>query len=191
MVFSRTCEDCGGAGHISAQPCRPCAGAGVQPRSEVVTLPVPAGVQSGDRLAVPGRGHAGARGGPAGDLYVTIDVEPHPHFRREGPDLHLTLPLAVHEAAFGARIDVPTLEGQVRLRIPPGTSSGRKLRVRGAGVPAPAGAPADLAGDLIVDVQIVLPPIRDERSKDLLREFGALNAGDVRAHLFEPRRPQE
>jgi len=189
MVFASACEACEGTGRLVVQPCRTCRGAGVQLRSEVVTLGVPPGVESGSRIAVPGRGHAGARGGPCGDLYVTLDVASHPHFRRHGRDLYLTLPLAVHEAALGARVDVPTLHDSARLRIPPGTASGRRFRVRGAGVPAAAGSPASEAGDLVVDVQIVLPPVRDERSRELLREFGRLNAMDVRAHLYGPAEP--
>jgi molecular chaperone DnaJ len=185
MVFTRTCEPCEGRGRLTVQACRSCGGIGLQSRSEVVTVTVPAGAEPGDRIAVPGRGHAGARSGPAGDLYVTLDVEPHAHFARRGRDLLLTLPLAVHEAALGARVDVPTLDGPVRLRIPPGTPSGRRFAIRGQGVPAAAGAPPESAGDLIVDVQIVLPPVRDERSKALLREFGELNGQHVRDDLFE------
>jgi molecular chaperone DnaJ len=185
MVFTGTCDACQGSGRVTSQPCRMCGGAGVQPRSEVVTLGVPAGIDSGDRIAVPGRGHAGARGGPAGDLYVTVDVAPHAFFTRMGRDLRLTLPLAVHEAALGARVEVPTLVEPVRLKIPAGTPSGRTLRIRGQGVPSPAGAQPEAAGDLLVDIQIVLPPVRDERSKQLLREFGELNSENVRAFLFE------
>lgn len=185
MVFAGTCDGCDGTGRLSTQPCRPCAGVGLQPRSEVVTVTVPAGVAPGDRIAVPGRGHAGARGGPAGDLYVTVDVAPHPFFRREGRDVSLTLPIAVHEAALGARVEVPTLGEPVRLKIPAGTSSGRTLRIRGGGVPAPAGAAPEAAGDLLIEMQIVLPPVRDERSKQLLREFGELNRENVREFLFK------
>jgi molecular chaperone DnaJ len=114
---------------------------------------------------------------------VTIEVADHPFFRREGRDLHLTLPVGVHEAALGARVEVPTLDGPVRLRIPPGTPSGQRLRLRGHGVPSASGAGGD-AGDLIVDLQIVLPPVTDARSRELLKEFGRLNSVDVRAHLF-------
>ena len=185
MVFARTCDRCEGTGRLTAEACRPCGGVGLQPRSEVATVVVPSGVEAGDRIAVPGRGHAGSRGGPAGDLYVTLEVEPHRFFTRGGRDLHLTLPLAVHEAALGARVDVPTLGEPVRLRIPPGASSGRILRIPGQGVPAPAGAPPEAAGDLLIEIQIVLPPVRDERSKQLLREFGELNGGNVRDFLFE------
>lgn len=184
LVFTRACDGCGGLGRLDVQACRTCLGAGVQARNEVVTLELRPGTEDGDRLAVPGRGNAGARGGPAGDLYVTISVTPHPHFRREGRDLHLVLPVAVHEAALGARVDVPTLGAVVRLRIPPGTPSGRKLRIRGQGIPAGHALDAAEAGDLIVEVQIVLPPVRDERSRELLREFGRLNDSDVRGHLF-------
>jgi molecular chaperone DnaJ len=112
---------------------------------------------------------------------VTIDVGPHPFLRRDGRDLHVRLPVAVHEAALGARVDVPTLDGSVRLRIPPGTHSGQRLRVAGHGV----GAGGDSAGDLIVEVQIVLPRELDETSRSLLQEFGRRNGDDVRRTLFE------
>lgn len=186
MVFMKPCDRCGGDGRLVAQSCRSCAGAGLQTRSEVVTLVVPPGLESGARVAVPGRGHAGARGGPAGDLYVRVEVLAHEFLRRAGRDLHLTLPVAVHEAALGARVSVPTLDGPVPLRIPPGTPSGRRLCLRGRGVPATDGL-AHGAGDLVAVVEIVLPPIRDERSRALLREFGTLNHEDVRAHLFQRR----
>lgn len=183
MVFTTPCETCGGTGRLMTQACRACGAVGLQSRSEVVTLTVPPGIERGARVAVPGRGHAGARGGPSGDLYVTVDVGEHPFFRRIGRDLYLTLPLAVHEAALGAKVDVPTLDGPVRLRVPPGTSSGRCLRLEGRGVPAMNGDGAP--GDLIVETQIVLPPIRDERSRELLKEFGRLNDADVRREMFE------
>lgn len=184
MVFTKPCEPCGSTGRLTAQVCRGCAGSGLQGRSEVVTLVIPPGIDNGARMAVPGRGHAGARGGPLGDLYVTVEVAPHPVFTRDGRDLRMVLPVAVHEAALGAKVQVPTLTGPVTVKIPPGTGSGTKVRVRGQGIPSAHSDDPALAGDLIADVQIVLPPVRDERSKALLREFGALNPGDVRAHLF-------
>ncbi len=183
MVFTKGCELCGGAGQIMSQSCRICGGSGVHARNEVVTIALPPGIDSGARVAVPGRGHAGARGGPAGDLYVTIDVAPHPFWRREGRDVAMVLPVAVHEAALGARVNVPTLDGPVVLKIPAGSASGQRLRLRGRGVPGdPSGA--TLPGDLVVELQIVLPPVRDERSRELLKEFGRLNDFDVRRHLF-------
>ena len=120
-----------------------------------------------------------------GDLYVSIEVAPHPVFRREGRDLTMVLPVAIHEAALGAKVEVPTLNGPMTVRIPPGTGSGKKLRVRGQGIPVAHAEDASAAGDLLLDVQIVLPPVRDERSKALLKEFSALNPVDVRAHLFD------
>jgi molecular chaperone DnaJ len=181
LVFTKACGLCGGQGRIESETCRTCSGVGTTSRTEVITIGVPAGVDAGTRVAVPGHGHAGARGGPSGDLYVTIDVGPHPFLRRDGRDLHVRLPVAVHEAALGARVDVPTLDGSVRLRIPPGTHSGQRLRVAGQGV----GAGGDAAGDLIVEVQIVLPRELDETSRSLLQEFGRRNGDDVRRTLFE------
>ena len=181
MVFTSHCDRCDGRGQIAVQGCRICGGTGLQARSEVVTVVVPPGLEHGARVAVPGRGHAGARGGPPGDLYVTVEVASHRLFQRAGRDLLMTLPVAVHEAALGARVEVPTLDGPATLRIPPGVASGTRLKLRGRGVPpaTPDGEP----GDLLVEVQIVLPPVRDERSKELLREFARLNAIDVRAHM--------
>ena len=179
MVFTGACETCNGEGHLTAQACRTCGAAGVAPRHEVVTVGIPSGIESGARIAMPGHGHAGARGGPAGDLYITVEVAPHPHFWRQGRDLHVTLPVAVHEAALGAKVEVPTLGDRVKVKIPPGTASGARLRVPARGLPG------DPAGDLVVDVQIVLPPVKDERSRELLREFAQLNDVDVRKHLFE------
>ena len=184
MVFNKPCDACEGTGRVSVLPCRACGGAGVQPRSEVVTVGVPPGIESGSRIAVPGRGHAGARRGPAGDLYISVDVAPHAFFRRAGRDLYLTVPIAVHEAAFGTKVEVPTLGDPVRLRIPPGTSSGQQFRLRGYGV-QPANGDGREPGDLVVDVQIALPPVTDERSRELLKEFGRLNDVNVRQHLFE------
>ena len=144
-------------------------------------MPVPAGVTGGTRLRVPGAGNAGARGGPTGDLYVTVSVDPHPLFRREGDDLHLVLPVAVHEAALGARMEVPAVGAPARVRIPPGTQSGQRFRLRDRGAPSPrTGAP----GDLIVEVRIVLPRVLDERSKELMRQLAENSTEDVRAGLW-------
>ena len=185
LVFTKACEICAGQGRIDSESCRTCAGVGTAPRTEVITLSIPAGIDAGSRIAVPSHGHAGARGGPAGDLYVTVDVAPHSFLRRQGRDLHVTLPVAVHEAALGARVDVPTLEGTVRLRIPPGTASGQRLRISGQGVGYGPSRAEDSAGDLVVEVQIVLPRELDETSRSLLQEFGRRNSDDVRRALFE------
>jgi molecular chaperone DnaJ len=182
MLFAKACEACEGSGQITRQICRLCGGAGVAPRSEVVTVVVPPGIEDGACVVVPGRGHTDSVGAAPGDLYVSVGIMPHPFFRREGRDICLTLPVAVHEAALGARVEVPTLDGPVKLRIPPGTPSGQRLRLRDHGVPSAHGGEA---GDLLIDVQVVLPPVRDERSRELLREFGRLNDTNVRQHLFE------
>jgi molecular chaperone DnaJ len=183
MVFTKTCEACGGNGQSVRESCLMCHGSGVTPRTEVVTITVPPGLESGSRLTVPGHGDAGALGGTAGDLYVTVEIDSHRFFTRRGSDLHLTLPLAIHEAAFGAVITVAGLDGPVRVRVPPGVRSGSTIVVRGrGGVKHGSGE----RGDIVVTVQLALPARLDERSQDLLREFGRINDNDdVRRGLFD------
>jgi molecular chaperone DnaJ len=177
MVFSRACGVCGGTGQQTPRPCGLCAGSGQETCSERVTARIPPGVADGDRLRIPSKGNAGLNGGAPGDLYITVRVAPHLVFRREGDDLHMVVPIAVHEAALGAKIDIRTLDGQARLRVPPGTQSGQRFRLREHGAPSTR---TGQRGDLIVEARIVLPKLLDERSKELLREFGRLNGEDVR-----------
>jgi molecular chaperone DnaJ len=177
MVFSRTCAPCGGTGRQRRSRCPACDGRQFEVRTESLAINIPPGLADGARIRVAGKGHAGPNGGPPGDLYITVRVEPHPLFRREGDDLHVTLPIAVHEAALGARVEVPSLDGPVRLRVPPGTQSGQRFRLRDRGVPSPRDV---RRGDLVVEVRLVLPKVLDERSKELLREFGRINGEDVR-----------
>ncbi len=184
MVFSKTCEACGGDGHSVRDVCRGCHGAGVTPRTEVVTLSVPPGLETGSRVAVPGRGHAGAQGGPAGDLYVTIEVGDHRYLTRHGADLHLTVPVAIHEAAFGADVGLVGLDGPLMLRVPAGAVSGSRVTLPGCGGVKPGGRDR---GDLVVTLQIVLPAQLDERSMELLREFARLNHENVRRDLYDAR----
>lgn len=181
MVFSRRCAACGGTGRRTHRPCGVCRAEGVASRIEAVPVAVPAGVAGGTRLRVPGGGNTGRRGGATGDLYVTVSVDPHPLFRREGDDLHLVLPVAVHEAALGARVHVPTTGEPARIRIPPGSQSGQRFRLRGRGAPSPR---TGETGDLIVEVRIVLPRVLDERSKELMRQFAENSTDDVRAGLW-------
>jgi molecular chaperone DnaJ len=181
MVFSKPCGACGGEGRQTRERCAVCAGQGRGVRGEAVSVEVPPGITDGGRLRVIEKGHAGRNGGRAGDLYVTVHVQPHPWFRREGDDLVCVLPVAVHEAALGARIEVPSLEGPVKLRIPPGTQAGQQLRVAGGGLVTAAGG----RGDLLFEVTLVLPPRLDERSRELMREFARRNADDVRSGWFE------
>ena len=182
MVFSRSCPGCGGTGQQRPRSCEPCGGAGQLTRSEAVQVRIPAGVSDGERVRVPGKGNAGVRGGEAGDLYITVQVAPHPLYRREGDDLFITVPIAIHEAALGARIDVPTPDGGAKVRVPPGTQSGQRFRLRDRGV---ASTRDGKRGDLVVEVKLVLPKLLDERSKELLREFGRINGENVREHFGE------
>jgi molecular chaperone DnaJ len=179
MVFAKSCSACGGNGRRTSQPCPACMGHGRTVRSEGVEVAVPAGITDGARLRVPEKGHAGRHGGRPGDLYVTVHVQPHELFRRDGDDLLCVLPVAVHEAVLGARVEVPSLEGMIALRIPPDTRAGDRLRVAGRGCATPSGG----RGDLVFEVRLVLPDNLNERSKALMREFARLHSGDVRRDL--------
>ena len=179
MVFAKACAACAGTGRQRFQRCDVCGGHGRSVRSDAIAVRVPAGTADGARLRVAEKGHAGQRGGRTGDLYVDVQVQPHPVLRREGDDLFMVVPVAVHEALLGARIDVPSLDGPVKVKVPPGTQAGRRLRVAGRGAPASGGG----RGDLIVEVQLVLPASVDDRSRELMREFGRLNGENVRRDL--------
>ena len=140
------------------------------------------GTRDGQRIRLAARGNAGLRGGPAGDLYVIIRTGDHPIFHREGDDIHLTVPISATEAALGAKIEVPTIDGRALLKIPPGTQSSQKLRLREKGVPS---ATRDgMRGDEIVEVRVTVPMPRDEKTKELLRELAKLNPEDPRAELW-------
>ena len=177
MVFSRSCTACGGTGQQRPRACQTCAGSGQEPRTETVAVRIPAGVADGARVRVAGKGNAGGLGAPPGDVYITVRVAPHPVYRRDGNDLHMVVPIAVHEAALGARIEIPTPDGAAKLRVPPGTQSGQRFRLRGRGAHSPRSSER---GDLVVEVRLMLPRVLDERSKDLLREFGRINGENVR-----------
>ena len=170
MVFTKSCAACDGTGRQRTQRCAACTGHGLHVRSEAVPVTIPAGVHDGTRLRIAERGHAGRGGARNGDLYVSVHVQAHQVFRRQGDDLCVTLPIGVHDAVLGARVDVPALEGTVKLRIPPGTQAGQRFRLRERGAPTASGG----RGDLIVEVRIVLPKVVDERGKELMREFGKL-----------------
>ena len=181
MVFSKSCEACHGTGRQRKQACIACRSEGVVARSEDIIVQVPAGVADGARMRVPTKGNAGRRGGAVGDLYITAKVAGHRLFVRDGDDLLLGVPVTITEAALGATIEVPTLEGPVRVRVPPNTGSGQRLRISGRGAPSPR---TGERGDLIVTVTLSLPRAEDERSRELLRELGRLEGADVRRHLF-------
>jgi molecular chaperone DnaJ len=181
MKFNITCPRCHGTGKNSST-CPVCHGEGTVERSEPLEVRIKPGTRDGQRIRIPGKGNAGPHGGPPGDLYVIIRTENHPLFRREGDDIYLTVPVSVTEAAMGAKVEVPTIDGRALLRIPPGTQCGQKLRLREKGVPS---ATRDGArGDEIVEIKIVAPTPRDERTKELLRELAKLNPEDPRAELW-------
>jgi DnaJ-class molecular chaperone len=147
---------------------------------EALVVKIPPGIESGAKLRLRGQGEAGEPGAPRGDLTIVVEVEPHPYFTRVGRDLQVELPVTVGEAVLGARVDVPTLEGKKSLTIPPGSSCGQKLRLRGQGVPAAQGKPE---GNLIVVLKIVVPKNVDEESRRFIREFEERNPLNPRASL--------
>lgn len=181
MKFNVQCPMCGGTGKVGDE-CQTCHGEGVVTRRDNLEFRIKAGTRDGQRIRLAGRGNAGTKGAPAGDLYLIIKAGSHPVFTRSGDDIRVIVPVMAFEAALGAKVDVPTIDGRTQLKIPPGTQAGQKLRLREKGVPA-AGADG-VRGDQIVEVQIIVPKIQDERSKEILRELAKLNPEDPREALF-------
>src|SRR6185503_1040797 len=163
--------------------CQTCHGQGTISRTESVEFRIKAGTRDGQRIRLAGKGNAGVGGGPAGDLYVIVRTGTHPVFTRVGDDVQVTIPVTVPEAALGAKVEVPTIDGRAQLKIPPGTQNGQKLRLRERGVES-ASHPGQ-RGDQIVTVQVMVPALNDERSREIMRELGKLNPQDPRAALFE------
>jgi molecular chaperone DnaJ len=182
MKFNVTCPRCHGTGK-NISTCPVCHGEGVVSRTEPLEVRIKAGTRDGQRIRLPGKGNAGLHGGPPGDLYVIIRAGDHPVFRREGDDIYVTVPVTATEAALGAKIEVPTIDGRALLKVPPGTQSGQKLRLREKGVPTATKEGA--RGDEIVEVKVTVPMPRDEKTKELLRELAKLNPEDPRAELFK------
>jgi molecular chaperone DnaJ len=186
MKFNIQCPRCGGSGKVQ-NVCPTCDGEGVVTRKEPLEFRIKAGTRDGQRIRLAGKGNAGTGGGPAGDLFLIIRAGTHPVFRRVADDIYVTVPVTVTEAALGAKIEVPTIDtheggGRTQLKIPPGTQTGQKLRLREKGVPS--AAREGLRGDQIVEVKIVVPKVQDERSKEILREFAKLNPEDPRAEMM-------
>jgi molecular chaperone DnaJ len=176
--FSEPCRDCKGTGRIIESPCPDCGGGGVTTQTRTITVRVPAGVRDGARLRIPGKGGPGHRGGPAGDLYVTVHVTADELFGRSGDDLTLTVPITFPEAALGTTLRVPTMHGAVSLKVPAGTSSGRTLRVRGRGVPR-----RGKTGDLLVTVEVAVPKKLSDEARDALEKYAAAQTEDPRPHI--------
>jgi molecular chaperone DnaJ len=180
MKFNLSCPRCEGTGRLR-NVCQNCHGEGRVASQEAVDVRIPAGVQGGDRLRVAGKGNAGTMGAPAGDLYITVRVEPHAFFHRHGDDIQIEIPVTVWEAALGTKIEVPTIDGRALLKIPQGTQNGQKFRLREKGV---SNARKDKRGDQIVEVSVQAPKAQDERTREILRELAQLHEEDPRAELW-------
>jgi molecular chaperone DnaJ len=177
--FSQVCPRCGGRGSVIKDPCPNCRGRGVEVRPREVKVRVPPGVKDGQRIRVKGRGGAGTNGGPPGDLYVVVHVRPHPVFGREGKNLTVRVPVTFVEAALGAQVKVPTLDGTVTVKVPPGTQSGKTVRVRGRGIATARGNP----GDLLVTFDVAVPQKLDDKERKAIEALGDVLTANPREHL--------
>ena len=180
LRFSQECPDCGGSGK-RRPPCALCKGKGTLPKAENVKVRIPAGVDTGSRVRIPGKGEGGRLGAPPGDLYIITNVGRHQYFTRKGDNIYVTVPITVPEAALGAKIEVPTVTGKAQLRIAPGTQSGQKFRLRGRG--APSLRDANVHGDQFVEVQVTLPKVISEETKELLRKYAQINDENPRVAM--------
>src|SRR5690242_11386001 len=180
MRFNVPCTHCGGTGKLRT-PCKTCGGEGRVRRTESIDVRIPAGVANGGRVRVPGKGNAGTMSASPGDLYLRVVVRPHPFFERRGNDLYVRVPVTVAEATLGAKIEVPTMDGRALVRIPPGTNSGKTLRLKEKGVPS---ARNSARGDQYVEIQVVVPQPTDERVRTLMRDLEKVAHEDPRKDLF-------
>ena len=179
FTVERTCPTCGGAGQIVKNPCTACAGAGRLQKDRTLSVNIPAGVETGTRIRLAGEGEAGLRGGPAGDLYIFVDVQEHEIFLRDGKTLACQVPVSMATAALGGEVEVPTIDGgRSRVKVPAGSQSGRQMRLRGKGMPPlrhGPGAQGD-AGDMLIELVVETPVNLSARQRELLREFAAEKA---------------
>jgi molecular chaperone DnaJ len=180
MKFNVPCSRCGGTGKLRTA-CRVCGGEGRVRKTETIEVRIPAGLENGGRVRVPGKGNAGTMGAHVGDLYLRVIVRAHEFFERRGNDIYTKVPVTVPEASLGAKIEVPTIDGRALVRIPPGTSSGRTLRLREKGVPS---VRKGARGDQYVEIQVVVPEPTDERVRTLMKELEEIAPADPRKDLF-------
>ena len=177
--IQQTCPTCHGSGKQITDPCHKCHGAGQVKTHKTLNVKIPAGVDEGDRIRLSGEGEPGQNGGPSGDLFVVIHVKKHSVFERDGKDLHCEMPISFTIAALGGEVEIPTLDGMVKVKIAAETQSGRVYRVRGKGVKSVRGSDV---GDLMCHVVVETPVNLTERQRELLREFEAISQGDVATH---------
>jgi molecular chaperone DnaJ len=185
--IASTCPSCGGEGYVIEDPCRKCRGSGVVKKNQKIKVTIPAGIETGKRIAIPGQGDAGPNGGPAGDLYVFIHVQQHEFFHREGYDIHCVIPISITQAALGTEIMVPTVEGKkVKVKIPSGTQNGKVLRLRNEGVPVMNGA--GKRGDMYIRIHVRVPDKLSAKAKGILKELAEVegeNTNPTPIHLSE------
>lgn len=173
FTVERTCPTCGGLGQIIKNPCKACGGAGRIEKNRALSVNIPAGVETGTRIRLAGEGEAGLRGGPQGDLYIFIEVSPHPLFERDGVNLYCRVPVSMSDAALGGDIEVPTIDGgRSRVKVPAGAQSGKQMRLRGKGMPALRGG---ITGDMFIELAVETPVNLTAKQKELLREFAELS----------------
>jgi molecular chaperone DnaJ len=173
FTVERTCPTCGGMGQIVKNPCKVCRGAGRMEKERTLSVNIPAGVETGTRIRLSGEGEAGVRAGPAGDLYIFLEVRDHPIFQRDGLDLQCRVPISFGTAALGGEVEVPTIDGgRSRVKVPPGAQTGKALRLRGKGMPA-LRSPGQ--GDMLVELVVETPVNLTARQKELLAEFERLS----------------
>ena len=176
MVNERPCSRCKGEGKIISEPCKECRGKGTVKRNKKLKVKIPAGVDNGSRLRVSGEGEAGAKGGPNGDLYVYLYVKPHKFFERDGTTVLCEVPINIVQATLGADIKVPTLDGQVTMKVPEGTQPGKILRLKGKGIPSLRGGGR---GDQLVRIKVVVPTKLSDKQKDALRMFADISKDNI------------
>ena len=180
FVVERTCPTCGGVGRVIRNPCRVCGGSGTVPRERTLQVTIPAGVEDGTRIRLAGEGEAGARGAPPGDLYVHVEIRPHPLFQRDGANIFCRVPLRMTQAAIGTDVEVPVIDGsRARLKIPPGTQTGDQFRLRGKGFSVLRSA---ARGDMYVQVAVETPQHLTRRQRELLEEFEEESNKNAKGH---------
>jgi len=180
MRFASACPTCGGTAVSPGKKCSTCRGTGLVRKTELISVRIPAGVSNGSKVRIAGKGNNGPMGGPPGDLFISIEVEPHSFFVRSGANIQVKIPITVPEATLGAKIEVPTIYGKTVIRIPPGTKSGQKFRIRNKGAPVPG---KKAKGDQYVEVTIVPPSFNNERIREMMKELQSIPQENPREKL--------